>query len=73
MGDYSGWRLGTTAGDGDALLPHFQREPFRRLIVNSVLWFARVDVPEQGAGIDLPASQLALHEWPEKQRRIRNC
>ncbi len=58
-----GRSFGTTLGH---YYRNFQREPFRRMIVNSILWSAKVDVPEQGARVDLPASQLALPEQPGK-------
>jgi type 1 glutamine amidotransferase len=39
---------------------NFQREPFRRMIVNAILWSAKVDVPEGGANVDLSEEALAL-------------
>jgi type 1 glutamine amidotransferase len=56
-----GRSFGTTLGH---YYRNFQREPFRRMVANSILWTAKVDVPEQGARVDLPVSQLALPEQP---------
>jgi type 1 glutamine amidotransferase len=58
-----GRSFGTTLGH---YYRNFQREPFRRMVANSILWTAKVDVPEQGARVDLPVSQLALPEQPGK-------
>lgn len=58
-----GRSFGTTLGH---YYRNFQREPFRRMVVNSILWTAKVDVPELGARVDLPVKQLALPEQPEK-------
>ncbi|MAT15266.1 MAG: hypothetical protein CMJ46_08355 [Planctomyces sp.] len=44
---------------------NFQQEPFRRMIVNAILWSAHVDVPEEGARVDLSEADLALPEKPE--------
>jgi type 1 glutamine amidotransferase len=42
---------------------HFHRnwgsEDFRRLVVNAILWTAKVDVPEQGAKVDLDPGKLS--------------
>jgi type 1 glutamine amidotransferase len=43
---------------------NFQREPFRRMIVNAILWSAHVEVPAQGAPVKLADADLAL---PPKQ------
>ncbi len=43
---------------------NFQREPFRRMIVNAILWSAHTDVPAQGAPVKLSEVDLAL---PPKQ------
>ena len=45
---------------------NFQQEPFRRMIVNGILWSAKVDVPSQGANVRLPETELALPAAPEK-------
>lgn len=34
----------------------FEQEPFRRMLVNGILWAAHVEVPEKGAPCDLPAA-----------------
>jgi type 1 glutamine amidotransferase len=39
---------------------NFQREPFRRMIVNAILWSAHVEVPKQGAPVNLKEADLAL-------------
>ncbi|MGE3806391.1 MAG: ThuA domain-containing protein [Gemmataceae bacterium] len=39
---------------------NFQIESFRRMIVNGILWAAKVDVPEGGAAVNLPEKDLAL-------------
>jgi len=39
-------------------------EPFRRMIVNGVLWAAHVDVPAEGAPVNISKEALAL---PPKQ------
>lgn len=43
---------------------NFQREPFRRMIVNSILWTAKVDVPQEGAPVDISKEDLALPPKP---------
>ena len=41
---------------------HFQRnwgdEDFRRLVVNAILWSAKVEIPKEGAKVDLDAIDL---------------
>lgn len=59
--DDGGRSFGTTLGH---FYRNFQREPFRRMVVNSILWSARVEVPEDGARVDLPEDQLALPKKP---------
>ena len=39
---------------------NFQREPFRRMIVNSILWSAKLEVPPAGADVALSEQDLAL-------------
>ena len=39
---------------------NFQLPAFRRLIVNSVLWTAHIEIPESGADVELSADDLAL-------------
>ena len=58
-----GRAFGTTLGH---YYRNFQREPFRRMIVNAILWSAKVDVPQDGANVDLPVEQLALPKQPAK-------
>ena len=45
---------------------NFQQEPFRRMVVNSILWSAKLDVPETGAKVDLSEQDLALPPKEEK-------
>ncbi|MBM98457.1 MAG: hypothetical protein CMJ77_04975 [Planctomycetaceae bacterium] len=45
---------------------NFQQEPFRRMIVNGILWSAKVDVPSKGANVQLSETELALPAAPEK-------
>jgi type 1 glutamine amidotransferase len=52
-----GRAFGTTLGHPYS---NFQREPFRRMIVNAILWSAHVDVPTQGAPVNLDEAELAL-------------
>ena len=58
-----GRSFGTTLGH---YYRNFQREPFRKMVVNSILWTAKVDVPEQGARVELPVKKLALPKQPQK-------
>jgi type 1 glutamine amidotransferase len=39
---------------------NFQREPFRRMLVNAILWSAHLEVPKEGAPVGLPEAELAL-------------
>ena len=59
-----GRAFGTTLGH---YYRNFQREPFRRMIVNAILWTAKVDVPEQGANVALGEADLALPPKPEEK------
>ena len=43
---------------------NFQREDFRRTIVNAVLWTAQCEVPADGARVNLPDADLALPPMP---------
>jgi len=52
-----GRAFGTTLGH---YYRNFQQEPFRRMIVNAILWTAQVEVPAGGANVDLSKSKLAL-------------
>lgn len=44
---------------------YFQQESFRRLIMNGVLWSAHIEIPKDGARVDLPEAALALPPKPE--------
>jgi type 1 glutamine amidotransferase len=47
---------------------NFQDERFRRMIVNGILWSARIDVPASGAPVDLSDEDLApLPTEPKKK------
>jgi len=39
---------------------NFQREPFRRMVVNAILWSAKVEVPKEGANVELSEEALKL-------------
>jgi Trehalose utilisation len=52
-----GRAFGTTLGHP---YRNFQQEWFRRMIVNGIIWCAHVDVPRQGARVDLSAEVLTL-------------
>ena len=52
-----GRSFGTTLGH---FYKNFQMEPFRRMIVNGILWSAHVDVPAGGAPVDVGDGVLAL-------------
>lgn len=39
---------------------NFQREPFRRMVVNAILWSAKVEVPKEGADVELSEEALKL-------------
>lgn len=56
-----GRSFGTTLGHP---YKNFQIEAFRRMIVNAILWSAKVEVPKEGAPVNLSAEALAL---PEKK------
>jgi type 1 glutamine amidotransferase len=43
---------------------NFQREPFRRMLMNAILWSAGLDVPEAGAPVALSEEALALPLQP---------
>jgi type 1 glutamine amidotransferase len=43
---------------------YFQQESFRRMIVNGVLWAAHVEVPKEGAPVNLSQAALALPPRP---------
>jgi type 1 glutamine amidotransferase len=52
-----GRSFGTTLGHPYS---NFQIEAFRRMIVNAILWTARVDVPDGGAAVNIDEKDLAL-------------
>jgi type 1 glutamine amidotransferase len=54
-----GRSFGTTLGH---FHENFAREPFRRLVVNGILWSAGVEVPEQGADVMIDPALLRLDE-----------
>lgn len=58
-----GRAFGTTLGH---YYRNFQQEPFRRMIVNGVLWSAKVEVPQDGAKVNLSPTELALPDQPGK-------
>ncbi|WP_161604263.1 ThuA domain-containing protein [Roseiconus nitratireducens] len=43
---------------------NFQREPFRKMVVNGILWAADVEVPANGADVRLSETSLALPPKP---------
>jgi len=45
---------------------NFQRERFRRMIVNGILWSAKAKIPDGGANVDLSKEDLALPPKPKK-------
>lgn len=57
-----GRSYGTTLGH---FYSNFEREAFRRTIVNAILWTAHADVPEEGANVDVSEEVLKLP--PEKK------
>jgi len=56
-----GRSFGTTLGHP---YKNFQIEPFRRMIVNAILWSAHVEVPKDGAPVNLSEKDLALPPKP---------
>lgn len=61
-----GRSYGTTLGH---FYSNFEREPFRRAIVNAILWTAHRDVPETGARVDVADAVLKLP--PEREAICR--
>jgi len=57
-----GRAFGTTLGH---FYRNFQQEPFRRMVVNAILWTAHVEVPKQGAAVNLSEEDLALPPRPK--------
>lgn len=58
-----GRSFGTTLGH---FYRNFQQEAFRRMIVNAILWTAKVEVPKVGANVELSEADLALPKKPKK-------
>ena len=58
-----GRSFGTTLGH---FYGNFQQEPFRRMVVNAILWTAKVEVPKAGSSVDLSTEDLALPPKPQK-------
>lgn len=58
-----GRSFGTTLGH---FYRNFQQEPFRRMVVNAILWTAHVNVPEEGAIVEMSEADLALPPKPEE-------
>ncbi len=56
-----GRSFGTTLGH---FYSNFQRENFRRMIVNAILWSAKVEIDKSGARVDLGQEDLALPDKP---------
>jgi type 1 glutamine amidotransferase len=60
--DDGGRAFGTTLGH---YYRNYQGEEFRQMIVNAMLWTAKVEIPEQGAPIALSEQALALPKKPQ--------
>jgi len=58
-----GRAYGTTLGH---YYRNFQNEAFRRTLVNAILWSAHLEVPADGAPVNLSEADLALPPEPEK-------
>ncbi len=58
-----GRSFGTTLGH---FHENFKREPFRRAIVNGILWAARAKVPQGGADVQVDEEVLSLPPKPEE-------
>ncbi|WP_197442710.1 ThuA domain-containing protein [Lignipirellula cremea] len=56
-----GRSFGTTLGH---YYRNFEREPFRQMVVNGILWTAQLEVPAQGASIQVSAAKLSLPPDP---------
>jgi type 1 glutamine amidotransferase len=52
-----GRSFGTTLGH---FYRNFQIEAFRRMVVNAILWSAHLEVPKDGAPVNIPEKALAL-------------
>ena len=60
--DDNGRAYATTLGH---FYKNFQVEAFRRIIVNAILWSAYVEVPPEGAPVNLNESELQLPAQPQ--------
>lgn len=60
--DGGGRAYGTTLGH---FYENFEREPFRRMVVNAILWTAHSEVPEDGARVDVSDEVLKLPPQPK--------
>jgi hypothetical protein len=61
--DSNGGRsFGTTLGH---FHDNFEREDFRRMLVNGILWTAHVEIPRNGAAIDVDEKYIKLPPKPE--------
>jgi len=49
----------------------FGKEPFRRLLVNGILWTAQIEVPDEGASCRIEASDLDLPPDPRIVAEVR--
>jgi type 1 glutamine amidotransferase len=61
-----GRSFGTTLGH---FHENFELEVFRRMLVNGILWTARVEVPAGGAPVDVDPSDLKLPPEPKKEEK----
>ena len=61
--DDGGRSFGTTLGHP---YRNFQVTAFRRMIVNAILWSAHLEVPADGADVDVGEEALALPPKPKK-------
>lgn len=59
-----GRSFGTTLGH---FHDNFKIEAFRKMLVNGILWTARVEVPEEGARVVATESELNLPPEPSKK------
>ncbi len=57
-----GRSFGTTLGH---FHDNYERDDFRRMMINGILWTAGVDVPEHGANVEIDSTLLKLPEPPK--------
>lgn len=62
--DGGGRAYGTTLGH---FYENFEREPFRRMVMNAILWTAHSEVPESGARVDVGDDVLKLPPEPKEK------